>query len=456
MPTRIKAGSPRSKRVSSSPLKRRAIEFLNQRSHHMNTLARQIWETPELGLEEHRSAALLVDDLKQAGFQVETGVAGMPTAFVGTWGKGRPHIGIIAEYDAVPNCGPKKTENGHGCGHNLFGTASVSAGIALKIVLEGSGTRGTVQVLGTPAEEMVLGKVVMVKEGVFDGLDAVVSWHPGEGTHADYGTFMALDSITFEFIGESAHAMIDPQNARNALATLEMMNEGVNRLRGHVPSGTGIHYVISDGGKVPGVILPYAKSWYWIWTPTRSQTEAVTAEVKRIARGSARATGTKVKTKLVTGTYHRLPNIALGQLIEQNLQLVGAPQFSREDKALARRLGFKDPLAEWVEPSRKDYVMPVTNDNGNVSWIAPFGMFRATTRAPETPEHHWLSTIQYGSGIGMKGMQVAAKTLACTGLDLFTQPAMLSVTLAWSCLKPPSAYPPPYPSVRCFGIMWMS
>jgi aminobenzoyl-glutamate utilization protein B len=391
----------------------------------MDGLARKIWETPELGLEEHRSAALLVEDLEKAGFRVETGAANMPTAFVARWGKGRPRVGILAEYDALPHCGPKKTENGHGCGHNLFGTASVSAGIALKGALEGKGGRGTVEVFGTPAEEMVLGKVLMAKAGVFDGLDAVLSWHPGDGNYSDYGSCMAMDSITFEFIGESAHAMVDPQMARSALGALELMNEGVNRLRGHVPERTGIHYVIPEGGKVPGVILPYAKSWYWIWTPTRAQTEAVTAEVKRIARGAAQATGTRVRIRLFSGTYERLPNVALGELMDQNLRLVGPPRFSSEDKAFARKLGFREPLVEWVEPARKDYVAPFTNDEANVSWIAPFGSLRTTCRAPNTPRHNWLATAQYGSGIGWKGMRVAAKVMACTALDLLTEPPLL-------------------------------
>ncbi len=425
MATRHKSTSQKTGKADWSPLKRKAVQFIDQRAAHMNDLAQRIWDTPEMGLEEHKSAGMLVDELRSAGFEVETGVSGMPTAFVAKWGKGRPNIAVIAEYDAVPNCGRKKTDDGHGCGHNLFGTASVTAGIALKQALEGSGVKGTVQVIGTPAEEMVLGKVVMVREGVFDGFDAVLSWHPGDSTHADYGSFMALDSITFEFTGESAHAMIDPKKARSALGALELMNEGVNRLRGQTPEGTGIHYVISDGGKVPGVILPYAKSWYWIWTPTRRQTEEVTGEVKRIARGAARATGTRVKMDLFTGTYHRLPNVTLGELIDQNLRLVGAPQFSRSDKAYARKLGFHDPLVETVEPVRKDYIMPVTNDIGNVSWIAPCGMFRTSTRALGTPQHHWLLTAQAASGIGWKGMHVAAKVLACTALDLISRPATL-------------------------------
>ena len=163
MSPQVKTAKGGNGKAAGSSLKRCAVEFLNQRAGHMNRVAQRIWGTPELGLEEHRSAALLVEDLQNAGFHVDTGVAGMPTAFVARWGKGRPTIGLIAEYDAVPNCGRKKTENGHGCGHNLFGTASVSAGIALRTLMEEKGVKGTVKVFGTPAEEMLLGKVVMVR-----------------------------------------------------------------------------------------------------------------------------------------------------------------------------------------------------------------------------------------------------------------------------------------------------
>ena len=203
------------------------------------------------------------------------------------------------------------------------------------------------------------------------------------------------------------------------------MNAGVSRLRAQAPPDTGINYVILEGGKVPIVVVAYAKAWYSIWTPSRSQTEGVTAEIKRMARGTAKATGTRVRIKHITGTYHRLPNVALGGLIEQNLRWIGAPRFSRDDKALARKLGFKDPLVEWVEPAKKDDLMRVSNDQCNVSWLAPFGFLRTTCRAPGTPQHHWLATQQYDSGIGWKGMLAAAKTLACTGLDLLTQPAIL-------------------------------
>ena len=421
----LKVGGPQGwAKADGSAYKRQAVGFLEKRTAHMNALAKRIWETPELSLEESRSSAFLVEELQEAGFQVKTGLAGLPTSFEGRWGKGKPQIGILAEYDAVPNCGPKKTDNGHGCGHNLFGTASVSAGIAVKEILEKNRVRGTVRVFGTPAEEILYGKVVMANAGVFAGLDAVLTWHPGEGNLADYSACKSLDSVTFEFFGKSAHAQIDPELGQSALGAVELMNAGVNRLRGQVPPGTGFHYVIPEAGQYPGVILPYAKSWYWIWTPSRTQTDYVTSETRRIAQGAARATKTRVRIKLQAATYQSLPNIALGNLIDQNLRWVGGPKFSAEDKTLARRLGYKRPLKEKVDVPREGS-SPYANDQGNVSWLAPLSLFYTSCRAPGTPEHSWDATVQFGSGIGFKGMKVASKVIACTALDLITNPAAL-------------------------------
>ena len=421
----LKMGGPQgSAKADGSAYKRQAVGFLEKRTAHMNALAKRIWETPELSLEESRSSGFLVEELQEAGFQVKTGLAGLPTSFEGRWGKGKPQIGILAEYDAVPHCGPKKTDNGHGCGHNLFGTASVSAGIAVKEILEKNRVRGTVRVFGTPAEEILYGKVVMANAGAFAGLDAVLTWHPGEGNLADYSACKSLDSVTFEFFGKSAHAQIDPELGQSALGAVELMNAGVNRLRGQVPPGTGFHYVIPEAGQYPGVILPYAKSWYWIWTPSRTQTDYVTSETRRIAQGAARATKTRVRIKLQAATYQSLPNIALGNLIDQNLRWVGGPKFSAEDKTLARRLGYKRPLKEKVDVPREGS-SPYANDQGNVSWLAPLSLFYTSCRAPGTPEHSWDATVQFGSGIGFKGMKVASKVIACTALDLITNPAEL-------------------------------
>ena len=413
-----------SAKTNGSAYKQQAVRFLEKRTVHMNAMAKQIWETPELSLEESRSSSILVEELKETGFQVKAGLAGLPTSFEARWGKGKPEIGILAEYDAVPNCGPKKTDNGHGCGHNLFGTASVSAGIAVKEIMEKNRLRGTVRVFGTPAEEILYGKVVMANAGVFTGLDAVLTWHPGEGNLADYSACKSLDSVTFEFFGKSGHAQIDPELAQCALGAIELMNVGVNRLRGQVPDGTGFHYVIPEAGQYPGVILPYAKSWYWIWTPSRTQTDKVTAETKRIAQGAARATKTRVRIKLQAATYESLPNVALGKLINQNLRWIGGPRFSAEDKSLARKLGYKQALREKVDIPREGS-SPYANDQGNVSWLAPLSLFYTSCRAPGTPEHSWDATVQFGSGIGFKGMKVASKVIACTALDLITNPVEL-------------------------------
>lgn len=401
-----------------SPAGELAVAFIEGRQGRMREVSRNIWGFAELGLEEHKSAKLLVEELKREGFEVKTGVAGMPTSFVASYGRGRPAVGILAEYDAVPHCGMKPTENGHGCGHNLFSTASVSGAIAVKAALEKTGLRGTVKCFGTPAEEMLLGKVLMTKEGVFDGLDAALSWHPGDSNHADIGSTMAMDSYIFEFFGKTSHAQIDPHLGRDALRAVELMSHNVSTM--HLPEKASYHHVIPEGGKVPGVIIPYAKAWYWIWSPERKVTDELSKNLIACARGAAFATGTRVKVKKFTGTYHRLPNVVLGEQIDRNLRLLEAPRFSVSEKAYARRLGLKEPPREVVDPPRKGHVGPFSNDEGNVSWLAPFGKFRTVTRAPGTPEHHKFLTLQGGMGIGERGMIYAAKVLAVTALDLLT------------------------------------
>jgi aminobenzoyl-glutamate utilization protein B len=400
-----------------------ALAFLEARGGRMRKVSRQIWGFAELGLQEHRSAKVLVEELLGEGFQVETGVAGMPTSFVATYGRGKPVVGILAEYDAVPHCGMKPTENGHGCGHNLFSTASVSGAVAVKAAMEQARLRGTVKCFGTPAEEMLLGKVLMAKAGAFHGLDACLSWHPGASNHADSGSNMAMDSYIFEFFGRTSHAMIDPELGRDALRAVLLMSHSVSTM--HLPEKASYHHVIPEGGKVPGVIIPYAKAWYWIWSPERRMTDELSKGLIACARGAALATGTRVKAKKFTGTYHRLPNAALGERLDQNLRLLGAPRFSASEKTYVRRLGLKGPLQEVVDSPLKDYVAPFSNDNANVSWLAPFGMFRTVTRTPDTPEHHKFLTLQAGMGIGQRGMIYAAKVLAVTALDLLTDRGLL-------------------------------
>ena len=422
----LKVGGPQGwAKADGSAYKRQAVGFLEKRTAHMNALAKRIWETPELSLEESRSSAFLVEELQEAGFQVKTGLAGLPTSFEGRWGiRGSHKLEFWRSTTRFQTVVQKRRTTATAADTTCSARPAISAGIAVKEILEKNRVRGTVRVFGTPAEEILYGKVVMANAGVFAGLDAVLTWHPGEGNLADYSACKSLDSVTFEFFGKSAHAQIDPELGQSALGAVELMNAGVNRLRGQVPPGTGFHYVIPEAGQYPGVILPYAKSWYWIWTPSRTQTDYVTSETRRIAQGAARATKTRVRIKLQAATYQSLPNIALGNLIDQNLRWVGGPKCSAEDKTLARRLGYKRPLKEKVDVPREGS-SPYANDQGNVSWLAPLSLFYTSCRAPGTPEHSWDATVQFGSGIGFKGMKVASKVIACTALDLITNPAEL-------------------------------
>ena len=401
-----------------------------------------LWDWSELGLEETRSAAMLADKLEQAGFTVERGVAGMATAFVATYGSGRPIIGILAEYDALPGVGnepvPRRqpredgVTNGQGCGHNLFGAASVAAAIALKSVMAEKRLRGTVVLFGTPAEETVVGKVYMAREGLFDGLDAALEWHPGQKSKVRNQPGRALNNFEVEFFGQAAHASADPWSGRSALDAVELMNYGVNLMREHVQPTARLHYVIPSGGEMPNVVPEYARVWYYVRALNREEVRQYYEWVLRIAEGAALATGTTYKVRLITGVHEYLLNRPLQEALQANLELVGAPDFTTEEQEFARSMqqfleleetGFNEeikPLAEDVQPAEGG-----STDVAEVSWIIPTAGFSVTTAAEEIPWHSWATTACHGMSAGTKGAVVAAKVLAATGVDLLTQPKLV-------------------------------
>ncbi|RMF85210.1 MAG: amidohydrolase [Nitrospinota bacterium] len=397
---------------------------MQQREAEMVEVSRTIWDYAEIGLLEFRSAKLLVEKLRAAGFTVEEGIADMPTAFVATWGTGKPVIGIMAEYDALPQCGPPVGENGHGCGHNLFGTASTYAAIATKMLLEQEKLPGTIRLFGTPAEETLVGKVYMARDGVFHGVDAMLTWHPGSKTQATNGSSAAMDSLVFEFFGKTAHAASDPWNGRSALDAVEVMNYAVNMLREHVIESARIHYVITDGGKAPNVVPAYARSWYFVRGPSRSVVNELVERVKRCAEAGALATDTELKITTLTAVYDRLPNRAGAELVQRNLELVGPPRFSEEENALARELGAQEPLDSTLSPIDESPIRG-SSEEGNVSWITPLLHLRTACKTPDTPGHSELAARQFRTSIGEKGMMVAAKGLALSAWDCLTLPDAL-------------------------------
>lgn len=406
-------------------------------------MARGLWELSETALHERESSALLMGRLRSEGFAVESGVAGMPTAFVASYGSGRPIIGVLAEYDALPGVGnaavPKRqprqdgVTSGQGCGHNLFGSASVAAAIVMRRVMEQRGIAGTVRLYGTPAEETVVGKVYMAKAGVFDDLDAAIEWHPSQETQIRNQPGRAMNNFTVEFFGQAAHAAADPWNGRSALDAVELMDYGVNMMREHVKPTTRIHYVIPNGGEAPNVVPEYAKVWYYVRDVDRTSVEGYYQRILKIAQAAALATETTHKVFLITGVHEMLLNRPLQEAAQHNLELVGAPHFSEEEQAFARNLqkflkleptGYSEeilPLAAGPEPPSGG-----STDVAEVSWITPTVGLNVVTAAADVPWHSWATTACHGTEAGVKGAVIAAKAMALTGIDLLTDSELLA------------------------------
>jgi aminobenzoyl-glutamate utilization protein B len=434
--------SPNVSAQNTDDLKRSAIEQVEAIRPLIYEMGSRLWDYSETALLETRSANLLIGKLEDAGFTVERDVAGMPTAFVATYGSGSPVIGILAEYDALPGVGNEPVPgrksradgvtSGHGCGHNLFGAASVGGAIALKSVMKKHNLKGTVKLFGTPAEETVVGKVYMAKAGVFDGLDAVIDWHPSTENRVKNHPGRAMNNFEVEFFGQAAHAAADPWNGRSALDAVELMNYGVNLMREHVKPTTRIHYVIPRGGEAPNVVPEYTKVWYYVRDINREEVNKYYERILKIAEGAALATETTHKLYLITGVHEYLLNRPLQETIQKNLELVGLPDFTEEEQEFARVLqrfvekeekGFSveiKPLADEPEPPRGG-----STDVAEVSWISPTAGFGIATAAEGIPWHSWAATACHGTEAGNKAAVVAAKVIAATGVDLLTQPDLL-------------------------------
>ena len=405
-------------------------------------ISMQLWEFAEIALEEERSAALLADYLQTEGFSVERGVAGMPTAFVASWGEGHPIVGILAEYDALPGVGnaavPERSPredgvtSGQGCGHNLFGAASVTGAVAMKNIMEEIGLPGTVRLYGSPAEETVVGKVFMARAGLYDDLDAALDWHPSDETKTRNDPGQAMNSFTVEYFGQAAHGAYDPWNGRSALDGVELLNYGVNMMREHIEPTTRIHYVITEGGDAPNVVPEYAKVWYYVRDLSRESVEGYYQRILRIAEGAALATGTTHKVTLITGVHECLMNRPMQEAIQANMEMVGDVGFTGEEqefgKSLQRYLEIEEkgfvgevqPLADGIEPATGG-----STDVCEVSYIAPQAGFGITTAASKVPWHSWATTACHGTSAGVKGAVAASKVIAMTGIDLITDPELL-------------------------------
>ena len=421
-------------------LKTQALQDLQTHYAEYQQIGQRIWGFAEMGYKETKSSALLQEMLRKNGFEVQAGVADIPTAFVATYGSGKPVIGILAEYDALPGLAqqavaeksPIAGQNaGHGCGHNLFGTASVAAGIEIKKLLKEGKLHGTVKVYGCPAEEGGSGKVYLVRAGLFNDVDAVLHWHPASENATMAGKYIANLSAKFRFHGVAAHAAAAPERGRSALDAVEAMDNMVNMMREHVPQETRIHYVITNGGKAPNVVPDFAEVYYYVRHPNRDQVKDVFARVVKAAEGAALGTGTTMDYEVIGGTHDLLLNETLARALQLNLEQVGGVTYTPEEASFGRQiqasLGFAVPAVETAAA-----VSPFTTrdgggstDVGDVSYVVPTVGLEAATWIPGTPAHSWQAVACSGKEVGAKGMMVAAKTMALTAIDLFTNVDLL-------------------------------
>lgn len=427
--------------TTDKPEKSELLRIVDQKSELLIDVSDKIWEYAEIALMEYESSKLLEEVLEKEGFRVEKDVADLPTAFVATFGSGSPVIGILAEYDALPGLSQDSTPfkkvlqeegSGHGCGHNLFGAGSLGAGLALKEIMEKYAIQGTLKLYGCPAEEDVGGKLYMARAGLFNDLDACLAWHPDYETSVDVDSGQAVDDLHVEFFGKTAHAAFDPWKGNSALDAVEMMAFGVNLLREHVKPSVRIHYVITDGGKVPNIVPEYAKIWIWVRDLDRAGVKTVVERVKKIVEGSAIATGTTSKIHYA-GSYHEmLINRTGAEIMQKNLEKIGPITYTEEEIQYARRIqketeveekGMIATIEKLKEPEK--YPEGGSTDVAEVSWITPT-IHLSTTCAPYgIPWHSWAVVAASKHPIGYKGMFLAAKVMAATALDFLRSPDML-------------------------------
>lgn len=443
------------------------LDYLDDQDEKLAYIAKEIWDHPQVALEETFAAKLLSDELEEAGFRVTHGVGQMPTAFLASWGEGKPVLGLLGEYDALPGLSQNLSAErdpleaggpGHGCGHNLFGTACLGAALSLKATMEAQQIPGTIRYYGCPAEETLVGKTFMAREGIFDDLDAALSWHPGSVNAVWAGSSLAMNSFKVNFHGLASHAGVAPELGRSALDAVMLMDVGVNYLREHVIQEARIHSVITSGGQAPNVVPAFAQIWYFVRAPRRDQVEEIYARVLDIAKGAALMSGTTHEIDFITGCYELLSNRVISALLLEKMQEVNSLRFTEQEREFARRLqqtfppgsvqnefekvragttvdvdpaAIDDPLWEAILPHPAEPgISSGSTEVADVSQITPTGQLRTTCWPLGTPPHSWQTVASSGSSIGFKGMLFASKALALAGLDLITKPDVLAAAQA--------------------------
>lgn len=400
-----------------------------------------IWALAETAFEETESSKILADYAEKNGFTVSRGVAGIPTAFTATYGSGQPVISILGEFDALPGISQKAQPNkealnegaaGHGCGHNLFGTASLGAAIAVKELMEAGKIKGTIKFMGTPSEEKYFGKIWMVREGLWNDVDVNLSWHPAAATEADVQSTLALVDFKVEFYGQAAHASMDPWNGRSAADALELYTTGINYYREHIQPTVRIHYHIQDGGQVVNVVPDYARLWVRVRDTKRSGMMPVYERVMKMAEGAAIMANVDYKISLISGIYEVLVNRAGGEIMQGNLELLGPISYTEEETIFGKRIQEATGKPQiGIDSSIKPLEATKENpgggstDVGDVSWNVANINLGVTVAPKDTPWHSWAVVACGGMSIGHKGMLYASKALGMTAVDLFENPKLV-------------------------------
>lgn len=419
--------------------KQEIIKAMDESQADYAQMAQEIWGLAELGFLEYKSTKILLSKLKEEGFILNIGLAGMPTAFIAEYGTSGPVIGLLAEFDALPNMAQAAVPTrqpiegqaaGHACGHHLFGAGSVAAAVHIKNWLKKTGTPGRIRLYGTPAEEGGGGKVYMVKAGLFDDVDAVLSWHPGSENSADAGSSLAAVSVRFRFTGISAHAAVAPWRGRSALDGVESMNYMVNLMREHITPDSRIHYAILNGAKAPNIVPEFAEVAYIIRHPDMKECKSMLERVITAAKAAAMGTETEVEHEIITGYFNKLPNKTLADVMHSNLKIVGGVHYTEEEAQFAAEI-MTSYDAQGKTPASAQEVKPFelklkgsggSTDVGDISWVSPTTGMRAATWVPGTVAHSWQAVAAGGTTIGHKGMMVAAKTMTLSAIDLYLQP----------------------------------
>ncbi|MFZ9686799.1 MAG: amidohydrolase [Chitinophagaceae bacterium] len=433
------------------------------------TLSDQVWSFAEIAMKEQQSAKVLSAYAEKKGFKITRNIADIPTAFIAEYGSGKPIIGILGEFDALPGLSQKAQPTkealnvgaaGHGCGHNMFGAASLGAAVAVKELIASGKLKGTVRFYGTPAEEDLAGKVYMARAGVFNDLDVCLDWHPDYENKANMQSTQAVVSYTVKFKGKSAHAAADPWNGKSALDAAELFNIGMNFMREHVKPSVRIHYVYKQAGNVPNVIPDEASVWIWIRDSKRSGVAEVEERMKEVAKGAAQMTRTNVSFEMENGLYELLVNETGAKTLHKNMTIVGPVTYTNEEKAFADKI-MKEYGAEAlgidgsIKPLEETKADPSggSTDVGDISYIVPEITLNAATAPYKSPWHSWVVVACGGMSIGHKGMLFAAKSLGTTMVDLFENETLRKEIRAefqkrkgnevWKAMLPDG--PPPVP-----------